>query len=750
MAHEHPVVDADKHFLIDPVTRVVKNSESKKTTLVQNDHNSERLSFEVDRYIEGHDMLESANVRIHYDNVGTNRLKTSGVYEVDDIQPNPEDSTKVIFTWLISQNCTSSVGALNFSITFECETDGVVEYRWSTVLNTTDVYISEGLDNSGSVASTYVDILTKWKNELYSIVYTYPTFAEVCRWEDDNLDDEYRIGYFVTAEASDITEEVLMVKATAGSDIRGVTMESPGFAANAGDYKFDEKGELLPQYDYVGFSGFIPVIDNGLCSVNGWCKCGDNGTAIPADGATGFRVIERVDETHVLILVEPQGDIATLMAKDTEITEALANHVAALQNADTALRNEDTALQELINNHINANNPHGMSPESIGALPIVGGKLTGNLSLGDYVQMGGNNNAFILNAYNNDRTKSRQLLLTNVDYMPSLVNSIRLKDTVTNKTYNIYGEHNKPTIADVGGTNPNLLHNWYFGNLVNRNGKTSYTANGYTIDRWYINVSTGGSVNLIDGAIQIIGGTNATTFRQTVDVPIAEAYTCSFLCEITGGRAYMQVFYTDGTSGKYIYATANGLWSFQDTSQKQISRVQFGVEKGVTLTLYACKLELGDTQTLAHQDANGNWVLNEIPDYAEQIAICGQYDPTTGNYKGGYLSEAGGKMSGLLEINRATPELVLRSTNHDRYLDIFVSSSGLINIQNRQDNSNFQSIYLGKETGDIASVLQIERAVAGKANYYKFYHSGSITAGTTDLTAGTSALGTDCYYDVYE
>ena len=41
--------------------------------------------------------------------------------------------------------------------------------------------------------------------------------------------------------------------------------------------------------------------------------------------------------------------------------------------------------------------------------------------------------------------------------------------------------------------------------------------------------------------------------------------------------------------------------------------------------LHAAKLELGTTQTLAHQDENGNWVLNEIPDYGEQLARCQRY-----------------------------------------------------------------------------------------------------------------------------
>ena len=41
-------------------------------------------------------------------------------------------------------------------------------------------------------------------------------------------------------------------------------------------------------------------------------------------------------------------------------------------------------------------------------------------------------------------------------------------------------------------------------------------------------------------------------------------------------------------------------------------------------TLLAVKLELGTEQTLAHQE-NGVWVLNEIPDYGEQLRRCQRY-----------------------------------------------------------------------------------------------------------------------------
>ena len=43
-----------------------------------------------------------------------------------------------------------------------------------------------------------------------------------------------------------------------------------------------------------------------------------------------------------------------------------------------------------------------------------------------------------------------------------------------------------------------------------------------------------------------------------------------------------------------------------------------------TIDILAIKLELGDHQTLAHQE-DGKWVLNEIPSYTEQLERCLRY-----------------------------------------------------------------------------------------------------------------------------
>ncbi len=69
MSHNHNIADSDTRFIIDPITRIIRNQASKKTTLMQNDHNSERFTFELPRYVEGHDMSLCNAVEIHYSEI---------------------------------------------------------------------------------------------------------------------------------------------------------------------------------------------------------------------------------------------------------------------------------------------------------------------------------------------------------------------------------------------------------------------------------------------------------------------------------------------------------------------------------------------------------------------------------------------------------------------------------------------------------------------------------------------------------
>lgn len=132
MAHIHRVYDTDYHFLIDPVTRAIKNL-SGKITLIQYDHNSERFTFEIPRYVDGHDMSLCNRVEVHYNNAGNGRTNP-GFYPVDDLGLYPTDDNVVICSWLISNEATQLVGRLAFGVRFSCiANDGTVEYAWNTI-----------------------------------------------------------------------------------------------------------------------------------------------------------------------------------------------------------------------------------------------------------------------------------------------------------------------------------------------------------------------------------------------------------------------------------------------------------------------------------------------------------------------------------------------------------------------------------------------------------------------------------------
>lgn len=166
MAHKHSVYDTDAHFKIDGVTRAVKNDSATKTVLVQNDHNSERFTFELPRYVDGHDMSLCNVVQIHYINIASvDKSKNyPGVYEVDDLQVSPDDEEVVILSWLISRNATQYVGNLSFAIHFAC-TSGEDDYAWNTAKHT-NIYVTEGIYNGEVIEDEYADILNQWSAKL--------------------------------------------------------------------------------------------------------------------------------------------------------------------------------------------------------------------------------------------------------------------------------------------------------------------------------------------------------------------------------------------------------------------------------------------------------------------------------------------------------------------------------------------------------------------------------------------------------
>ncbi|MBQ2894116.1 MAG: hypothetical protein IJE92_01200 [Clostridia bacterium] len=165
MAHIHPVTDSDTHFIIDPITRQLKNETCKKLTLMQGDHNSERFTFELPRYIEGHDMSTCNKVEVHYINIDAEtKQRGEGVYEVDDFITKVDEGI-CLCSWLVSGNATKYSGFLNFVVRFTCVNDETVDYVWNTAIYS-GITISDGVYNGNAVITEYADILAQWWKKL--------------------------------------------------------------------------------------------------------------------------------------------------------------------------------------------------------------------------------------------------------------------------------------------------------------------------------------------------------------------------------------------------------------------------------------------------------------------------------------------------------------------------------------------------------------------------------------------------------
>lgn len=229
--------------------------------------------------------------------------------------------------------------------------------------------------------------------------------------------------------------------------------------------------------------------------------------------------------------------------------------------------------------------------------------------------------------------------------------------------------------------NPNLLDNWYFGNPVNqRNGRIvpagtpyfvpgsstqagvlsspatvigylnsggkypqvkvggetyitpigtdipGYVGTGYAIDRW-IRRELSETATLNEGYVSITG--HGGNFDQMLGDDIlkylrGKEVTLSILAR--GNVAIIAEDFTNSSSAAYLQSETFTVVSKTITVRSDADRFVYHIQPqdGNSVDIVAVGLELGSQQTLAHQE-NGVWVLNEIPDYGEQLRRCQRY-----------------------------------------------------------------------------------------------------------------------------
>ena len=274
MPHKHLIVDMDRYFSIDPYTRVVTHESVAALTLIQYDHNSERYTFELPRYVEGHDMLKCNQVRVHYMNISTNgKERNNDVYEVVDLQLDPEDENYVLCTWLISQNATQLIGSLSFLIHYACVIDGRVHYSWHTAIFS-GIKVGEGLDNTDCVLDRYSDILELWKTDLIEagIFAAEVAASEAAEKVVDKISASInRINGELTLPASDWVDNkqtvtIEGVKADSGLFFTPATKEDRAVASRSGIFVTATEGivtftvDAVPDED-INLSYFVMGID---------------------------------------------------------------------------------------------------------------------------------------------------------------------------------------------------------------------------------------------------------------------------------------------------------------------------------------------------------------------------------------------------------------------------------------------------------------------------------------------------------
>lgn len=210
-----------------------------------------------------------------------------------------------------------------------------------------------------------------------------------------------------------------------------------------------------------------------------------------------------------------------------------------------------------------------------------------------------------------------------------------------------------PTIS-----NPNLLDNWYFvgggsqqggGQFpINSRGQTSYSGSTDAIDRWYGNGS-GVSVVISTNCVTFSTTTSTHAFQQRVskasrDILAGQTVTFSVLTGAVSGGIRISDAGNLAVSHADVNVSANSVTSYTFTVNSSASSTNAAVmiwgSSNASAELIAAKLELGSTQTLAHQE-NGTWVLNEIPNYDIQFARCSELPSVPGRYETGTYTGTG-------------------------------------------------------------------------------------------------------------
>ena len=185
----------------------------------------------------------------------------------------------------------------------------------------------------------------------------------------------------------------------------------------------------------------------------------------------------------------------------------------------------------------------------------------------------------------------------------------------TDKAYPVIGYIGQDPLITVNSTN------YIVGKSVQVPG---YCTVGYTVDRWLIGAGSNGTLSLTESGLKLTRTDGVMYLAHIIPkTQIPEGNTLTYSALTTLGLYSISFVVKNDTYHEQDVGGGISLgWNYTPAEMMELTLVNNTVNSDVTVR--AAKLELGSTQTLAHKE-NGVWVLNEIPDFGEQLRRCQRY-----------------------------------------------------------------------------------------------------------------------------
>ena len=204
-------------------------------------------------------------------------------------------------------------------------------------------------------------------------------------------------------------------------------------------------------------------------------------------------------------------------------------------------------------------------------------------------------------------------------------------------------------LAAIGGKpRDNLLDNAYFkgggsqqggGQFpINQRGLMQYSGIISGIDRWNSGLRNGSSLTLNQDGIDLTADSIEAYIEEVIEnFDTLSGKTVTLSCMYSGALGNLKLYLyrndyeipinltLEQSDGINVVSGTVTLGDLSGVTRFFVRLTSIGNGDGTPTRFYAAKLEIGDTQTLAYQDEEGNWQLFETPDYGEELAKCQRY-----------------------------------------------------------------------------------------------------------------------------